>query len=162
MDEKWEFITGFDNKYEISNKGRVRSHERKKGKCLKPFMKIGYWTIAFRKKHFSIHRLIAIYFIKNPLNKGEVNHINGIKTDNSLNNLEWCTRKENAQHASRIGLFDKISGANNKLAKLTKEDVINIRSKKGLIKNKILALIYGVSGPAISDIMLKKTWKYSL
>ena len=99
-------IIGFDT-YSITENGDVWSH------CHKKFMKTeidynGYKTIRLTLpdsyKKYKIHRLVALTYIKNKFNKRCVNHINGIKTDNRVSNLEWVTHSENALHAFRIGL----------------------------------------------------------
>ena len=100
--EIWKKIK--DLPYEISSLGRVRNL---KGKILKTYIQnCGYEQIkvAFNKTHKQIHRLVAEAFIANPENKKYVNHIDGNKLNNSVNNLEWCTNSENILHARRTGL----------------------------------------------------------
>lgn len=108
MNEIWRKIEGFEN-YEVSNLGNVRSLKNKKVKILKLIKReTGYIFINLYKNkkihHKSVHRLVASTFIPNPQNKFQVNHIDGDKTNNKVENLEWCTAKENSQHAWNTGL----------------------------------------------------------
>jgi hypothetical protein len=106
--EIWKPIDKFKDLYEISSIGRVRSNSRK-ARILKPGSnKQGYRQVSLGKdwkfNTFRINRLVAIAFIPNPDNKPQVNHINGIKWDDRVENLEWVTAKENSIHAFKIGL----------------------------------------------------------
>lgn len=102
---EWRAVVGYEGRYEVSSSGKVRSllFKRKKELKLSKNPK-GYFTVtlcAENKKYLTktAHRLVAEAFIPNPENKKEVNHIDEIKTNNSVYNLEWSTRQENALHS---------------------------------------------------------------
>jgi len=118
--EVWKDIKGSEGRYQISNKGRVKSLERKvnnhtgeltvKEKILKQrpdekgYMRIDIKDNSGKRKYYGIHRLVASVFIPNPDNKPQVNHIDGNKANNDVDNLEWVTNGENQKHAYRLGL----------------------------------------------------------
>jgi hypothetical protein len=98
----WKSIEDYP-KYEVNEYGDVRNV--KTGKLLKSFVNHrGYLRINLNGKSKFIHRLIAEYFIPNPDNKPQINHINGNKLDNRIENLEWTTNSENMLHAYKTGL----------------------------------------------------------
>lgn len=111
MFEAWVPLKGYDGLYMISNLGKIYHLKRKR--LLSMSLRGGYnrvWLFDADKvkKQNSVHRLVGENFILNPLNKPEINHIKGIKKDNRVSEIEWCTRSENAKHASDLGLYPKI------------------------------------------------------
>jgi hypothetical protein len=132
--EIWKDILNYENIYQISNFGRVKSIERKlntgnnffrikKENILKQQSnKRGYSTCILTKNNkiqgVLIHRLVAQAFLPNPKNKPQVNHINGIKSDNNISNLEWNTSSENNKHAHLNKLNNARKGSENSLSKI--------------------------------------------
>jgi len=140
--------------------GSVMSMDSGKPHKLKPQSDgNGYRMVGIYGKMLKVHRLIAKALIPNPENKPEVNHINGIKADNCVENLEWCTRKENIAHAIEMRLVPQNQIFHT--AKFTAEDVRKIRRMlKSGMQGKEIAEIYDVYPATISDIKLGKTWKH--
>jgi hypothetical protein len=112
-------IEGFEGRYAVSEDGRVWAYPKKfgtngslhhNGLWLKLYKNEKGYELACLAKtdgsvfHKRVHRLVAQAFIPNPLGLPEVNHLNGIKTDNYVGNLEWCTTSHNAKHAIALGL----------------------------------------------------------
>lgn len=114
----------------------------------------GYVGVDLNNKTNKIHRLVAHAFIPNPKNKKEVNHKNFIKNDNRVKNLEWCTKKENVEHAVR----NHITG----MGKLTKTEIKEIRKK--YIPYKVstydLAKEYDVCHVSIWKVIKNKSWRF--
>ena len=176
MEENWKDILDFEGYYQISDLGRVKSLAktitRKNGvkvfmpeKILKPTKaNPGYFSLILCKencrKTVRVHRLIAQAFIDNPKNKPEVNHINGIKTDNRIENLEWVTCSENIKHAFDTGLNkpQDVRGVKNGRCKLSEKQVLEIRESK--LSNKDLSKSYNVSDVLIGQIKNKKIWTH--
>jgi hypothetical protein len=110
----WISVPGFEDGYEINRYGIIRSKNSRYLGHVIPKRKnnSGYWSVRLNKQGRPatqlLHRLLALTFLSNPEGKSEVNHINGIKTDYRLENLEWVTRSENMQHAYKIGLINKV------------------------------------------------------
>jgi hypothetical protein len=159
--EKWMDVNSFNGDYLVSNLGRVKSV--KSNIILKQQNAgAGYKYVSFWEKHrfqISVHRLVAIHFIPNPENKKEVNHINGIKTDNRVENLEWCTRKENMKHARNNKLLKCKKGIQVNGSKLSVYQVycILFLRRFTIISQKDIATIYNVTPAHVSLIVNGKT-----
>ena len=157
-------IKQIDKKYKVSLIGNCILNE--KGKELKVQKNTSgylYVNLCHNSKSYKkyIHRLKAIAFIENKNNCKEVNHIDGNKLNNDLNNLEWVTSKENKIHAFENNI-NKYKGETHKKSKLKEIDVINIRSE--YLKNKTshskLAVLYGVNQSVITRVINKFSWKH--
>lgn len=177
--EIWVDVEEFDNYYQISNYGRLRS---KKRKIKSAIQSCGYrfntprimfpqnngkgylqYYVSFNNKRVMkyAHRLVAKYFLSNHLNHPEVNHIDGDKSNNNVKNLEWVTIQENQIHAVKNGLSP--SGENSKLAKLSKMQIIALRRlfRMNPKFNKLqIAKKLGVRDTTIHKIINNQRWKY--
>jgi hypothetical protein len=107
--EEWRDIEGWEGLYQVSNMGRVKSFCKGKERLLSQIInRNGYCAVHLKQGgrlyYATIHRLVAKSFIQNPDKKEEVNHIDGIKTNNRVENLEWVNRSENLIHAYKINL----------------------------------------------------------
>ena len=169
MREVFEDLKGYENSYQISDSGRVFTKRRLignqiyYGKELTPQLTSdGYLKITLSKngksKKYYLHRLVAIQFLDNPNNLPQVNHIDGNKINNSITNLEWCTKNENQNHAVRTGLMQR--GQNRPSAKLTEKQVLEIYKLKGVLKGQDIADKYGVSKNTINCILRGSKWSY--
>lgn len=151
------------SKYLVSDTGLIYSEYE--NILLKPFKNNqGYLQVDLfdsgTKQRLQVNRIVANAFIPNPENKPIVNHINGIKTDNEVSNLEWCTYSENTIHSYETGL--QARGEDKTLAKLTEKDVLEIQSlfESKEMLDRDIAVKYGVTSGVISAIRLGKTWTH--
>lgn len=150
-DEIWKQIPGYPG-YESSTLGQIRSvdHISKrgtqypvKGKIRKQLLNArGYLRIQLvhKGKIFQVHQLIALTFLQNPLSLPYVNHKNGIRNDNRVENLEWCTQKQNTAHAHETGLMNPPKGLRHWSSKFDDIQLRTIRS----------CLSYGVTSYKLS------------
>lgn len=157
----WKSIPGFSN-YSISNTGLVKNNQTNR---LKKTTVDNYGYLMFgitknyKQKAFRIHRLLAQLFIENPKNQSVINHKDGNKLNNSLNNLEWCTYKHNNIHAFNTGLNMHI-GENNTASKITEKDALEIIKELNfglriIDVSKKLNISYNI----VKNIKNGKNWK---
>lgn len=120
------YIKGYEGKYSITKDGKVWSHVR--NKFLKDDLRGKYYAVKLGKygKKISVHRLVAIAYIKNPENKPYINHIDGDKLNNNVSNLEWCTARENIHHAQMNGLMKVRTYPIKKRQKISDEEAERI------------------------------------
>ena len=181
--EVWKNVIGYENIYQVSNFGNVKSLDRevapnnrvpywRKGKsCKQSKSNTGYMTVGFtvnnKKVNKYVHRLVAEAFITNFSNYPQVNHIDCNKANNRMYNLEWCTNSQNHIHATENGL-NKLhlhrvaySGEENGKSLLTKEQVLEIKQKYIPYKYsaKKLSKEYEVSESCITHILNNTSWK---
>lgn len=175
-DVVYKKIPGCDLDYFITTDGRVWSTSRKNG--IERFMKIhnnryGYPCIGLqmggKQKLVLVHRLVAQAFIPNPENKPCVNHKDGIRDNNNVDNLEWCTQKENVYHAIHVlkkwsssekqRRTSSIIGKQNR--KITMDEAIEIRRlyRDGKYSSIQLSRMYELSKPSVLRIIHNKSYK---
>ena len=157
-------IKNWEN-YTIDEFGKVKN--KTTNKYLKGSLNSkGYLRVELHNnkklKKFFIHRLVAEYYINNPLNKLQVNHKDGNKLNNCVENLEWVTNQENRNHAVRNNLTKNLCGEEATWSKLTKKDVVEIRKEYDFNNNfntKELSKKHNVSTTQILLVAKRKSWK---
>jgi hypothetical protein len=168
---EWRKIKGFASWYEVSDTGLIKTHNWKNlgvTKIMKPALDGGGYLRTVLKsecgklKTVKVHRIMAAVWIKNPENKPQVNHRDGVKTNNAKGNLEWVTFEENIQHCIDNKLQTPFKGEEVGTSKLTEVEVLEIRSKFSprVYTRKMLSEEYGVAPATIKDIVLRKSWKH--
>lgn len=164
--EIWKPVVGFETTYEVSNLGRVRtlgarSNGQPSGLVMKPGLNLqGYHQIMLmdRKRH-TVHLLVLQAFAGPRPGGMEINHKNGVKTDNRLENLEYCTKSENNTH--KVQVLGKGRGETHGMSKLTDDDVREIRrlAAKG-IPQRVIAARFNMTHPNIGFIVRRATWAH--
>lgn len=180
MTEEWRDVVGFEDRYEVSNLGRVRSKAYWKSgrnnngpfkylttpKLLKFFQnEDGYLRVKLQldglKESWLVHRVVASAYLPQPEpDKTQVNHKNSIRNDNRVDNLEWVTPSENSLHGFAEGNHSVV-GAKHPRAKFTDEDILVVRRRSAAGETYAsIAKDYGVSYQAISYIARKLNWSH--
>ncbi|MCA9313756.1 NUMOD4 motif-containing HNH endonuclease, partial [Candidatus Saccharibacteria bacterium] len=181
--ETWKPVKGYDNFYEVSSHGRVRSVNRiiinkgikhvckfkgkirKLAKDPKGYYRLSLCMNNIRKTH-KVHRLVAYSFLSRVKGKNNINHKDGNKANNYYKNLEWVTNEENMRHAVSTGLhsnkkYSGPCGSSSHLSKLKEEDVLSIiEGISDGFSQKEIAYYYGVDETTISCISLGKRWSW--
>lgn len=147
MTEIWKGIKGCEDLYQVSNTGKVKSlkyNHTSQEKILKPQKQTnGYFTVNLFGRATSIHRLVAQAFVPNAENKPVINHKDGNKENNSADNLEWCTPRENTIHAVKNGLIRYDTPSRHQMY------MVNIQKAIGHNKKKILQ--FDLNGSLIGE-----------
>lgn len=159
----WKPIVDYEGHYSVSDTGLVRNditwNILQFGHDVKGYAQVALHKNGIRKT-LRVATLVAIAFLGNPEGL-QINHKNGIKDDNRVENLEWVTPTENMQHAYNIGLHIKPKGTRNSRVKLTEDEVkeIQILVKTGLTQRQI-ASKFMISQKAIFNIIHHKAWRH--
>ena len=154
-------IKGFEGLYKVTSDGKVYSVRSKI--FLKPRIKEEYetlkLTVNYKRKSFSVHRLVAAAFLENDLELETVNHKDGNKLNNHVSNLEWCSRPDNIKHAYRTNLMAR--GTQRK-SKLTEDDVREIRflTSQGTLTYKEIADRYNICAHTAWTVGTKRKWRH--
>ena len=159
----WKGIPGYEHLYEISEGGEVRSLNYNKTGEIR-VLKIGYSrdyaAIELAGKRFTIHRLVALTFIGPRPDGYQINHKDGNKLNNHVDNLEYCTPSENQKHSFVMGLQCN-KGEQHSRNKLTDEKVRAIRKMREMeMSQRLIAGIFNVDQSAVSNILRGKSWSH--
>lgn len=161
--KNWKPVVGFDDFYIVTDEGNVIS--LRQGIVMSGrYSTSGYLSLTLcghpgkKMQSTGIHRIVAEAFHGSPPSrKHEVNHRNGIKTDNRAENLEWVSRSENQIHAVKIGL--KPCGENTHMSKLTEKQAIEVLSLKGKMSQQKIGELYGIQQTQVGRIHRGLRWK---
>lgn len=158
--EQWKEIENTDGLLEVSNYGRVRSNMRD-GRILKATPdKKGYLrlrvTIHREKRAYKVHRLVANAFVPNPEGKPQVNHIDGNKTNNRADNLEWVTNLENAHHAMDNDLWSNVFDASRRASEAQRRPIIAYKDGEAIEFESICQAQKFIGTRHITDVLKGK------
>lgn len=165
--EEWRAVPGYEGYYSVSDLGRVRRDRAGRGTragrmCSPHRYSKGYLRVTLTKdaqpQNCGIHRLVAAAFLRAPLPGEQVNHKNGVKSDNRPCNLEWCSGQQNMDHARANGLRPQLTGARNGRAKLDGSQVEEIRWLRTRMRQVDIAALYRIAQSQVSAIQRRVSW----
>lgn len=163
MPINWRDVVGYEGLYQVSDQGQIYSI--KSSKLLKQIAPKGYYIVNLwkgkKQSNFRVNRLVAITWLPNPKLLPQVNHVDGVKTNNEVSNLEWVTDKQNKEHAKELDLYYKPKGEKHSQNKLEEWDIHFIRHWLYCGYSQAeLGRVFGVGAPAIFKIHHKQRWKH--
>jgi hypothetical protein len=165
--EEWRLIVGLEDCHEISSEGRIRRTKPAQGTRVgrilaTPIGRRGYRQVTIRvgerQRELYVHSLVATTFLGPRPPGQDVNHMDGDKLNNRASNLEYVSRRENLNHASKLGLL-RVGEAFGR-SPLKDDDILTIRKLALSMRVGVIAKMFGVSYPTVYDIVLRKTWKH--
>ena len=165
--ERWLPVVGYEGWYDVSDYGRVQRVKAGAGTWLgrmingsldsHGYLHLTLYNDGVKHQH-RIHRIVTEAFLGECPDGKEVNHLDGDKTNNRIDNLEYVTRLENVHHAHMIGIGPR--GERHGSSKLTEDDVREIRRLIGQRSHRSIAKLFNVSNSQISNIRTGKTWSW--
>ena len=167
-EERWAPIPGFEGWYDASDLGNVRRMKAYAttfiGRILKVDTSADYYRVTLSKNNeqhrFTVHGLVAMTFLGDCPDGKQINHIDGVKTNNRADNLEYVTSSENQQHAYDTNLRIPPRGETQGLSKLTEKNVHEMRSLFGLEPYKTIAARFGVTASNVCMIATGRSWAW--
>lgn len=161
--ETWKVVSGSYGPYEVSSEGRVR----RRGRALIPritangYAQVAMYSCPNKVTHILVHRLVAASFIGEIADELQVNHKNGIRADNRVENLEIVTASENAFHSYRELGRDRKQGERHHSCKLSNDEVLRIRERHLFGARQVdSARQFGIDKTSVRDIVNRATWTH--
>ena len=166
--ELWKPVVGNESRYEVSSNGIIRNKKTQKSVWYR-ITKFGYCYIRLyvdggKSKNYMVHRIVMAAFVGPIPHKHDVDHVNGVKTDNRVENLEYVTRSENIRRSYAMGIRS-VAGSKNPRATLTESEVLQIKSLLKKVKSKEIDItlrriggMFGVTRDTVKNINCGRTW----